>query len=219
MAGDGIAPRNPGVAALRHMAQDRLQAADSARAADHSQMQADGEHARLAGSFRPEPVERGDHVAGEIVASNESMRLEEIHVVGVERIGQYEPAMAGNVDEERKIVAVSVAVIDEAAMLQEKPSRVDRRRRARMPADRRHARRLADGRHGLGDGAALLSFAHPGMALPPPAMTGHLVSLLDRLARQPWRTVDRAAAGVQRRYGLVLRQRRGDTPPASADPI
>ena len=89
----------------------------------------------------------------------------------------------------------------------------------RMPADRRDPGRLADRGDGLGDGATFDLLAHAGVALPAPAVTGDLVTQVDRLAREPRRALDRASAGVDGRDRAALGERRRDPPPARPRPI
>ncbi len=68
--------------------------------------------------------------------------------------------------------------------------------------------------HGSRDGVALVRLAHSGVPLPAPAVTGHFVAEIDRLAGKPGRALDGASAGVQRRDRAVLGERRRDPPPA-----
>src|ERR1700741_1637497 len=99
-------------------------------------------------------------------------------------------------DVERQVVGIVVAVVVEAAVLDQQAAGVGRGRRAGVPTDRpgtgdpgQHAYRLADC-------LALLVLPHGGGLLPAPAVAGNLVAAPDRVLDQPGRELGGASAGA-----------------------
>ena len=79
--------------------------------------------------------------------------------------------------------------------------------------------RLGDRRDGAGDALPLDVLAHAGVALPSPAVRGHLVTARDRVAGKLRRPLDRASAGADRRLDAVRVEHVHDAPPSSARAI
>jgi hypothetical protein len=60
----------------------------------------------------------------------------EVHVIRIERIGQHDMTPTGGAHEIRQIIVVSVAVVNEAALLNEQTPRIGRGSRPGVPSDR-----------------------------------------------------------------------------------
>ena len=84
-------------------------------------------------AFGPQRVEGVGRVVGEVARRHEAMEaLVIVHVVGVEAVGQHQVPLAQNLDEERQVVGIVVAVVEKAAFLDQQAARVGRGRRARV---------------------------------------------------------------------------------------
>jgi hypothetical protein len=81
--GDICPPRDPEIALLGHMPKDPIEGAGAAGPPDHPQVQPDRHHFRRVRPFAVQPVERVDHVAGEISGATEPVGVEELDVVGL----------------------------------------------------------------------------------------------------------------------------------------
>ena len=142
------------------------------------------------------------------------MGVLELHVVGVEGIGDDDMAMPGKHEGTGKVIPVVIAVIEESAFLDEQASGVRTRCRPGMPADRTLPGRRGDRRHGACDGQALILDLHRGVAFPPPPMSRNLVPPRDGVARKGWRSLHRQTAGAHRAFGLEAVEAVHDAPPA-----
>src|SRR6516164_3793430 len=83
-------PGDPGVPSVGDMQKNPVEGADAAGPADHSQVQPDRHHLRGMRPLAMQPVEGVDRIRGEIGGAAEPVGMEELHVVGVERVGQYQ---------------------------------------------------------------------------------------------------------------------------------
>ena len=116
--------------------------------------------------FAMQPVEGVDHISGEIGGAAEPVGMEELHVVGVERVGQHQVPLVSDLHEIRQVVVVGVAVVEEAAFLDQQASGVDRAGPTVCAS-----RPAATGyrfyrRHGARDAVAFLGLVHDRRAPP-----------------------------------------------------
>src|SRR6185436_11995991 len=109
VARDRVAPGEPDRAPVAYVLQHALEPADAAGASDHPQVKPDRQHLRRRGALAPQGIERVVHVLREIARGDEALlALMEVHVVGVEAVGNHEMRAAVDVDEEGQVVAVGV---------------------------------------------------------------------------------------------------------------
>ena len=148
--------------------------------ADQALVQADRHHLGRRGALLVEDVEG--------VAAEREPLLGGGHAGGIlavvvgERVGHDQVRLALDRLPERQLLAVIVAVVGEAAMLQQQAARVDAGSIAAIPAGRRLADGLLQRLHRLGDVLALLGLAQLEMAHPAPAVAADVEArLLDRL--------------------------------------
>src|SRR5215831_7831501 len=90
VVGDVASSGDPGVASISDMPKDSVEGADAAGPADYSQMQPDRHHLRGMRPFAMQPVEGLNHISGEIGSAAKPVGVEELHVVGVEGVGQHQ---------------------------------------------------------------------------------------------------------------------------------
>jgi len=117
VVGDVDPPCDPGVAPVGNMPEDPVEGADAAGSPDHPQVKADRHHLRRVRPLAMQPVEGIDHIGGEIGGAAEPVGMEKLHVVGVERIRQYQVPLVSDPHEIWQVVIVRVAVVEEAAFL------------------------------------------------------------------------------------------------------
>ena len=150
-------------------------------------------------AFRPQRVEGVGRVVGEVARRHEAVEaLVIVHVVGVEAVGQHQVPLARDLDEERQVVGIVVAVVEEAAFLDQQAARVGRGRGAGVPADGPRARRSRSAPSPFDRLPALRRFLHVGMLLPAPAVAGDLMAAFHRILDEPGRELGGLAAGADR---------------------
>src|SRR3954452_3923175 len=98
-------------------------------------MKADRHHlgCRLALAYKP--VERVDDIIREVGAAK-PRGVVELHVIGIEGVGDRQMTLARDDEIVRKIVIVGVTVVKKSTMFDQEPARVQRRRGAGVPAER-----------------------------------------------------------------------------------
>src|SRR5580704_17217740 len=74
VVGDIDPPRDPDIASVGHMPKDPVEGADAAGPPDHPQVQPDRHHFRRVRPLAVQPVERVDHIGGEIGGATEPVR-------------------------------------------------------------------------------------------------------------------------------------------------
>src|SRR5579883_59536 len=183
MLGDVAAGAEPDAVAFRRIVEELDQPRRLAWPADQPVMQRHAHDLRPLGAFLVEQIEAIDHVSGEFVGGAEAGVAVETVVVGFERIGDDEVIVIAHANPEGQLVAEIVAVVPEAAMLDQEPARIDARP-AVEPADGRRAGQLLDRGDGALDMLALLVFLHLVIIEPAPAMADDLVSVFDEGASQ-----------------------------------
>ena len=99
------------------MPKNPVEGADAAGPTDYSQVQPDRHHLRGVRPFAMQPVEGVDHISGEIGGAAEPVGMEELHVVGVERVRQHQVPLVSDLHEIWQVVVVGVAVVEEATFL------------------------------------------------------------------------------------------------------
>ena len=219
MASDVDAGRDPRVAVVRNVPQYPLRRADPARPTDYAQVKPDRHHLGLVGAFAVQPIEGVDHVLRKIAGAAEPLRTEELHVVRVKGIRQHEVALAGDIDEIRQLVVVGVAVVEEAAFLDQQTPGVGRSRGPSVPADRPDAGRALYRGDGARDAAAFLRLVEPIMAFPSPAVRRDLVPAAEGIASQHWQPLDSSPGGAECRLRLVAFEKVHDAPAAGAGAV
>ena len=126
------------------------------------------------------------------------------HVVGVEAVRNYDVAAPLQLDDIGNIVVICVAVVDEAAFLDQQSPRVRSMRAAGMPAHGPLARNPPDGVDGLRDRPALFVLVLAGRSLPSIAMAGQLVAPFQAVLGNPWGLLEGLGTDVERAGDLVL---------------
>ncbi|MNN27558.1 hypothetical protein D3C81_1410970 [compost metagenome] len=139
-------------------------------------------------AFLVEDVERILQVLEELLAGVEALRRGKAHVVRVQRVRHHQVWLflaAGDFHfgPEGQVVAVVVGVVQEAAVLDDKPARVGAVA-AGVPAQRQLAGQLLDDLHADAHVLALGGFVHVLVVDPAPAMAGDLVAQFDEGAGQ-----------------------------------
>src|SRR6185437_2182575 len=155
------------------------QAGGAAGMADQAHVHADRHHLRLRRALLVEDVERVLHQAEPLVGVAHGDGV--LAVVVGERVGDDEVRLAFDGLPERQLVAVVVAVVGEAAVLDQQAAGVDRGSIAAIPAGRRLADGLPERLHGFGDMLALLVLAQGEVLDPAPAVAADVEArVLDR---------------------------------------
>ena len=113
----------------------------AARPAGEAAMQADRHHFRRALAFGVEHVEAVAQISEEIVAVGEALRIDEAHVVGIERIGNDQMRRFRPAHPIGQIVGIGIGRIEKAAVGEHELERV-RGAAAGVPAERPFAGRL-----------------------------------------------------------------------------
>ena len=93
-------------------------------------------------------LESVQDVVGEVGGAGEAIGVLELHVVGVEGVGEHDVGPVRLAHKTGKIVVVGVAVVEEPALLDQQPARVRRGGGPGMPTDWAHACRVRDRRYG-----------------------------------------------------------------------
>ena len=182
-------------------------------------MQPDRHHLRRGFSFAVEHVERILQVVEESLARREPRRDRELHVVVVERVRDDEMRLPADPRPVRQVVVVCVGVVQEAALLDDQPPRVDRRRIAAVPPVRARPGGPLDRLDGAPHLRALLVLGHVLEADPPPAVRAGLVPR--PLDRPPDGRValDRHRAGEEGHLQLVLVEEAQEPPDPGPAPV
>jgi hypothetical protein len=186
----------------------------SVRESGDPQMQPNAHHARRIGALLIQAIEAVDAVAGEVVAEDEPASVEIPHVVGVKRVRKNDVRAPRDDDHIRGVVVIRVGVVEESSVLDEEPPGIKRARRARVPADGRPAGRAGDGLDAASDHGPLGGLIHVRLALPPPAVRRHLMTVRHGLCREPRRERQRPATCTHRGRDPVSPQQRADARPA-----
>src|SRR5262245_2860077 len=92
-------PGDPGVPSVGNMPKDPVESTDAAGPADHSQVQPDRYHFRGMRPLAMQPIEGVDRIRGEIGGAAEPVGMEELHVVGVERVRKYQMPLVSDLHE------------------------------------------------------------------------------------------------------------------------
>ena len=142
-------------------------------------MKIDRHHLGMFGPFLVEQVETIPHVTRESVRRSEARIAVEAVVVGLEGAWDHEMVLPAELDPERQLVAQIVAVVEEAAMLDQQPPRIVARS-AVEPASRRPARELPDALDGEADMLALGLLVDLEIVEPTVAMADDFVPLGDK---------------------------------------
>src|ERR1700685_2609461 len=123
---------------------EKLDQPDRSRwAPDQPIVEIDRQHRGPLDPLLVEQVERVDHVVRKPVGGAEARIAVETVVVGLIGARDHEMVAAAGFDPERQFVAEIVAIVEEAAVLDEKPPRIVARSTAEPP-DRRLSRELFD---------------------------------------------------------------------------
>src|SRR3984957_18596111 len=176
MARDVLAPRNPDAFSRPHRGEDPVERADTPRPTNDSQMQSDGHHLGRMRAFAIERVEGVQNVVRKIDWASETVGVQELHVVRVEGVGQHDMWAIRLAHDRWKVVVVAVAIIEKAAVLHQKPTRVGRCSGPGVPPDGALSCRERNRLDSAGDTISLLALAHDGMAFPSPAVGGDFVA-------------------------------------------
>src|SRR5215469_3218062 len=128
-------------------------------------VQSDRHHARAVRALFMEKIEAVAQKGEEILARAEHAAAE-FRIVGSQRIGDDEMRALADPHPIRQFVIVGVAVVEEAAVLDQQPARVFRWGVAAIPAQWGFGGGLADQLGGCGDLLALLRFAEARMVGP-----------------------------------------------------
>ena len=146
---------------------------------DETIMKIDRHHLGVFGAFLVEQVETVHHVTRESVRGAESRIAVEAVVVGLEGARNHEVVSPAELDPERKLVTQIVAVVQEAAVLDQQPTRVVARPTVE-PAERRLAGELRDSLDGEADMIALGFLVDLEIIEPTITVADDLVSLSDK---------------------------------------
>src|SRR5260370_30780320 len=183
VAGDVDAAAEPDLIVPRDMVEEALQSGKSSRAAGQAAMETDRHHLGPLGAFRIENVESVAQIGKELLAAVEALRRRKTHVVGVERIGDYEVVATRHLHPIGQVVGIGIGVVEKAAVFGDEALRVLARAPG-VPAKRPLAGEALD----RGDGALeVLTLDRLRDVLvidPTPAMTRHLVAELYHGARR-----------------------------------
>ena len=100
----------------------------------------------------------------------------EPHVVGVEAIGKDDVSSARHCQHIRKVVVVSIGIVEKSTVLAQKPSRIDGGGGAGVPTDRPATGRRGDSVNRFGDDRPLAILRHPRMGFPTIPVTRDFVA-------------------------------------------
>src|SRR5688572_3341661 len=209
------AAREPDVRVILGVGDEPVEAVGPARHAGHPAVQPQRHHPRGRLPFFVERVEGllgglEEVVAGRIVAAPEA------RVVERERIRDDEPLPLAHLRVVRQVVVVRIAVVDEAAMLDDELARVLARTVAAIPAKRPLSRESLDPGKAVVDGPPFALLVHQVVLFPAVAMAANVVTLLCDGAADRRVALEGDGAREERRADLVLREDPKEAPDAHA---
>ena len=122
-------------------------------------MQTDRHHFGGPPAFGPEHVEGIPQIREELIAVTEALRIDEAHVIGIERIGDDQMRLLGSAHPIGQIVGIGIRGIEKAALVQNGLQGIDRIS-PRVPAERALAGCFGVDANRLGELSALVRLGH-----------------------------------------------------------
>src|SRR5258708_22894987 len=203
VVGEVEAPGDTYAGLLLQIVEQPPQAGGAAGMADQAHVHADRHHLRARGAFLVEDVEGVLDQAEPVVGMAHGGGV--LAVIVGERVGHDQLRLALDGLPERQLVAVIVAVVGEAAFLDQQAAGVDAGSIAAIPAGRPRAHGLLQRRHRLGDVLALLGLAQLEMLHPAPAVAADVEARFpDRLGGERVALERQRAAEHRHRQAALL---------------
>ena len=217
MTGDFFAAADPDVRVLHDVFEKASECADTSRSSYHAAVHRHRQKFRRRRSFGVKPIEGIAHVGKPVVGCRETPAWAEASVVGVEGVADNEVSLVANCHPVWKVVIDGVAVVQEAAVLDHKPPRVNARPSGK-PAQRATPRQPLDRVSAPLDVLTLNGLWHVTIVDPAPAVSDDVVAAFgDQFADRRVALQRKADAVHSQRY-FPLAENAQDSPDAGATP-